>query len=97
MSIVTSEKAPLRSIVSKTFIRFIAERDISTTEVSHGLLDLPFCHATRAVLNVDCRKDEDQPHVYIRDKVTKHLKLHKTLYIQYLERSEDDKVVSLLG
>jgi hypothetical protein len=42
-----------------------AERDWSTQEVYHILLDLPLQHGSRQVLNVDLRPEDQQDQQYV--------------------------------
>jgi ATP-dependent DNA helicase PIF1 len=56
-----NETNPLISMVAKLMNKLVGERDFSTQEVCHMLLDLPLANTSRTVISVDCRPEVNQP------------------------------------
>jgi ATP-dependent DNA helicase PIF1 len=59
-----NENRPFQSMVTKLINKLIGEREYSSQEVMHMLLDLPLCHSSRTFINVDTRLEKDQPYMY---------------------------------
>ena len=50
---------PLLSLVSKTMNKLIGERDWSSQEVMHIILNIPLQQGSRDVVTLDCRVGQD--------------------------------------
>ena len=56
---------PFKNFVAKIMNKLVGERDWSAQEVCHLLLDLPLSNSTRRVLNVNIKRPEDQPQLFV--------------------------------
>jgi hypothetical protein len=94
---------PFKSFVTKIMNRLVGERDWSTQEVCHLLLNLPLSNSTRRVLNVNVKRPKDQPQLFVRYKgqvdgsgtIAKARK-GRSLLQKYMERPEELEHVTYL-
>ncbi|KJK85038.1 hypothetical protein H633G_11133 [Metarhizium anisopliae BRIP 53284] len=88
----TAHRQPLLSFSSRLMNKLIAERDYSTQEISHLLLNIPLQEGTRMVVAVDCRPLEQQARSYLVDE-----DVNETIgtYRKYLERNGHEDITYL--
>jgi ATP-dependent DNA helicase PIF1 len=83
-----NDRHPVLSFASKMLNKLVGERDWSAQEVSHILLGIPLQQASRQVVNLDCRPEDNQD-----DSVTfedDEVKVQKSAFRRYKERTEHD-------
>ncbi|KAH7038972.1 hypothetical protein B0J12DRAFT_606491, partial [Macrophomina phaseolina] len=89
-----SSTRPLLSLVSRVMNKLLGERDWSTQEVSHLLLNLPLQQGSRTVINVDCRPEDQQPITFDIDRGQTKGKM--SLLQRYKQRCEDEAAPAFL-
>jgi hypothetical protein len=83
-----NDRHPVLSFASKMLSKLIGERDWSAQEVSHILLGIPLQQASRQVVNLDCRPEDNQDDsVAFKDD---QVKVQKSAFHRYKERTEHD-------
>jgi ATP-dependent DNA helicase PIF1 len=84
---INSDK-PLLSLVSKTMNKLVGERDWSSQEVMHVLLNIPLQQGSRDVVTLDCRPNQDSQAIQFNEDGEVVLKGSSKLQ-KYLNRPEE--------
>ena len=84
---VANPRSPLLSVASRMLMKLVGERDWSAQEVCHLLLGLPLVLATRKVIQLDCRPEDQQKHQLQIDE--DGVNLRTSLLHKYKHRDEE--------
>jgi len=83
----TNDRAPLLSFVSKMLNKLIGERDWSTQEVSHILLQLPVQESSWTTITLDCRPEQSQDNLIVLED--RDISTQRSPIRRYQDRTHD--------
>jgi ATP-dependent DNA helicase PIF1 len=85
---------PFQSLVAKLMNQLVGERDWSSQEVCHYVLELPLINSSRTVISVDMRPQDQQSDLFFAEG--DEPRKGKSVLQKYLERSEVEYGVTYL-